>query len=68
MTIATLASDPVVIATFDRIVALVTSRGSGISLRELGTAHALARALFAGEQERVEEFAAELKVDVEALR
>lgn len=68
MTFASLASDPAVLALFDRACAAVCARGSGITTRELSTAHALARALVRGDQEQVETFAAELNIDVGALR
>lgn len=67
MTIETLASDPAMLACFDRVCTLIAARGKGLTLRELSAASALARAWVAGNQERVEEFAAELKLDAGAL-
>lgn len=40
-----LASEPAVLATFDCIVALVRAMGGGITMRQLGAAHAAAREL-----------------------
>lgn len=67
MSLASLASDPAVLACFDRVCALVCADGSGITLRQLSACHAVARALVAGDRERVEELAAELEIDAEAL-
>lgn len=62
-----LASEPAVLATFDRVCALVCASGAGMTLRQLSAASALARALVRGDQEQADTFAAELHIDVEAL-
>lgn len=58
-----LASDPVLLATFDRVCDLVMARRSGMTLRQLAQASALARGFVAGDQERIRDMAARLKVD-----
>lgn len=68
MTLASLASDPLVLSLFDRACALVTARGQGLTLRELSTAHALAHALVTKDRERTRDLATELGIDPEALR
>jgi hypothetical protein len=55
---------------FDRACKLVSARGRGLSLSELGTAHALARELSAPEPDaaRAETLRLGLGLDTEALR
>lgn len=67
MTLATLASDPAVLACFDRVVALVCAKGSGVTLRQLSACNALARALVARDDDRTRDLATELGIDPEAL-
>lgn len=68
MSLATLASDPATLACFDRVCHLVTSRGHGITLRQLSACNALARALVARNEARTRDLAHELGIDAEALR
>lgn len=63
-----LTSDPAVLASFERITALVSARGEGITMRQLGAASALARAWVSKDQNRVDELAEQLQLDPEALR
>lgn len=63
-----IASEPAIFATFDRVCAMVCASGAGMTLRQLSTASALARALVRGDEEQADTFAAELEIDVEALR
>lgn len=55
-------SDPAMLAAFERACAIVLARGSGIKLRELATASALAEAFVAGDQERMQDMAARRRV------
>lgn len=64
-----LSVSPAVLATFDDICALVGGQRRGLTLEQLRDAYALARELDSDEsdQDRVEDLAAKLGVDVEAL-
>lgn len=68
MNLESLASDPAALALFDRVCALVSARGSGLSLKHLSAARALARAMVEGDGDRVQDMALHLGIDVEALR
>lgn len=67
MSLVSLASDPAVLAAFDRACAAVCAARNGITTRQLSAAHALARAVVAKDTQRVEELAAELDIDARAL-
>lgn len=60
---------PEIVAHFDRLCAAVQERGDGLSLDQLGDAHALARELEAEEPsaERVELFRERLGLDPEEV-
>lgn len=64
-----IADSPAVLARFDRVCSLLTARNRGITMRELGAAHALARELQAEapDPDRVVDFAAALDLDPEEL-
>jgi len=70
MSLTALASDPAVLATFDRVCALVAEKRTGITMRQLGAAHALARELCATKSDpgKLADHAHALGLDVEALR
>ena len=63
------AMTPAAYGTFDRICKAVTGRGKGITLQEIGDAHALARELEKEEPdpERVALFTGRLNVDLEEI-
>lgn len=62
-----LASDPTMLACFERITALISARGEGITMRQLSAASALARAWVEKDRERADELAEQLEIDAEAL-
>ena len=59
----TLTTDPAVLTTFDRVCASVCALGHGITTRQLGTAHALARALQSNDEERTAQLATALGIE-----